>query len=101
MKLDVLQAIPITEADVAGFAAKLEAWYQTLPPNEEAVLERLLACAEQTWSEDGAGEGYAVAGIGGRLTRIGAGGVIGATIAMPLAVPVAASADASPVKITH
>src|SRR5947209_20614392 len=82
----------IREADVAGFAAKLEAWYETLPPGEQAVLQRLLACAEDAASEECDVEGYAVPSLGVRLTRILAMGLLGATLAAPLAAPLSASA---------
>ena len=39
-ELEAAANVPIGEADVAGFAARLEAWYQTLPPGEQAVLQR-------------------------------------------------------------
>src|SRR5690242_14569164 len=82
----------ITEADVAGFAAKLEAWCQTLAPGEQALLDQLLARAERAASEDGEIEGYAMAGIAARLARLFAAGVLPATFIAPLAAPMAASA---------
>src|SRR5262249_10181172 len=98
MQLEVLQALPITEAEVAGFAAKLEAWCETLLPSEQAALERLLACAEGAVPEDTEVEGYAVTGIRMRLTRSLAAGALGATLATPLAAPGDASADTVAVK---
>jgi hypothetical protein len=76
---------PITETDVAGFAAKLEAWYETLPPAEQAVLQRLLACAEGMAPEELDVAGYAFTGIGARVARLCAAGLMAATLAAPLA----------------
>src|SRR5437764_1416726 len=95
METDVLQSMPIAEADVAGLAAKLEAWYERLPAGEQALLERLLACAEGEASDDAEVEGFAMNGIGARLTRLLAAGVISAALAAPLAAPAPASAAAS------
>jgi hypothetical protein len=83
--------VAITETDVAGFAAKLEAWYETLPPGEQAMLQRLLACVEGTASEECDVEGYALTGIGARLTRICAAGLMAATLAAPMAASAAPS----------
>jgi len=88
--------VPITEADAAGFAAKLEAWYETLAPGEQAVLQRLLVCAESGVSEEGEVEGYAVSSLGARLSRILSTGLLGATLAAPLAATLFLAVHAGP-----
>src|SRR5437899_13071063 len=90
-EMEAMQAMPITEADVAGFAAKLEAWYETLPPSEQALLQRLLDCAERRVPEALDVAGYAFPGIGARLTRLFAAGLMTASLAAPLAASAAPS----------
>jgi len=43
---------PITEAEVASFASKLEDWGSHLPQGEQALLRVLLAAAQGTSQED-------------------------------------------------
>ena len=88
-------AVAITEADVAAFAAKLEAWYETLSPGEQAVLNRLLACVEGMAPEEFDVAGYALTGIGARLTWIFAAGLMTATLAAPLAASAAPRSSTS------
>src|SRR5690349_13607518 len=91
--------IAIREADVAAFAAKLEAWSETLLSGEQPVLQHLLACAEGVVLEEGEVEGYALPGIGARVARILATGLLGASLAAPIAAPIAASAANTPAAV--
>jgi hypothetical protein len=92
MEMNDPTAVPITEADVAGFAAKLGAWYEMLPPGEQAVLQQLVACAEAATAGECEVEGYALPGMGARLVRLFAAGLLTATLATSLIAPPAASA---------
>jgi hypothetical protein len=56
------------------------------------VLQRLLDCAEGKASEESDVEGYVLPGIGAKLARIFAAGLVVGTLAGPLAAPPAASA---------
>src|SRR5207237_1303090 len=92
MSLEITTGVAITEADVAGFAARLEAWYETLPAGEQMLLQRLLACAEGALADECDVEGYALPGMGARLARLFAAGLLTATLATSLTAPQAATA---------
>lgn len=55
--------VKITEADVAGFTTKLDAWGQTLAPAEQTLLHLLLARAEGTVPEEMDVSGYSLPGV--------------------------------------